>query len=271
MSLSSLLTLNLTPQNKSQPINGTSSLSALQIAEQAIPMTPTIVNTLASQTIPTPTAATVGSQKQANNLNVLTNASSSKSTISSTATTQQRCPNPNKKTDCAGGTNENSTATPFNGQVTSAGISSATAQSVINNNKQKLQITTQRLQPYMNIIKEASAKYKVPVSYIMATITAESAGNPSAVSPTNAQGLMQVEPFNFKALGISDPSSVTQNIYGGTQLLAENLKATNGVMALASSGYNSGKLTYIPNNGQTPEYVTNVLAFDQYYKQQGYN
>ncbi len=47
---------------------------------------------------------------------------------------------------------------------------------------------------YGPLFQAAAQKYGVPPNLLIAQAQAESSFNPNAVSPTNAQGLMQIEP-----------------------------------------------------------------------------
>ncbi|MBC8640172.1 lytic transglycosylase domain-containing protein [Caballeronia sp. EK] len=94
---------------------------------------------------------------------------------------------------------------------------------------------------YDQIIKDAHAKFpNVPEDLIRGVISVESRFNPKAKSEKNAQGLMQIIPDNFKALGITDPNDPTQNIMGGTQLLSALIKQSNGDVELALKRYHGG-------------------------------
>ena len=76
---------------------------------------------------------------------------------------------------------------------------------------------------YDDIIQQAAQQYNVDPALIRGVIATESSGNPKATSKTGAVGLMQIEPSNYKALGITDPTDPKQNIFGGAQLLSQLL------------------------------------------------
>jgi len=92
---------------------------------------------------------------------------------------------------------------------------------------------------YSNIIKGASAKYGVPADILTRMVQAESAGNPRAVSPKSAQGLMQLMPGTAKELGVTDPFDPEQSIYGGAAYLAQQYKRF-GDWQKALVAYNAG-------------------------------
>jgi hypothetical protein len=54
---------------------------------------------------------------------------------------------------------------------------------------------------YADFIAEASQRFGVPASWLSAVMQVESAGNPKAVSPKGAMGLMQLMPDTWSALG----------------------------------------------------------------------
>jgi hypothetical protein len=88
------------------------------------------------------------------------------------------------------------------------------------------------------LIREASDRYGIPAALIAAIITVESSGNPEAVSPVGAQGLMQVMPMHLERYGIPasqwrDPAT---NIDAGTRLLSE-LVAQYGTLTNAVGAY----------------------------------
>lgn len=73
---------------------------------------------------------------------------------------------------------------------------------------------------------------------IQAMISVESNKNPRAVSKAGAIGLMQLMPANAKKLGI-DPLDPMQNIFGGMQILDEEIKRFKDPL-LALAAYNAG-------------------------------
>jgi len=75
---------------------------------------------------------------------------------------------------------------------------------------------------------------------INAMIQAESAGDPSAVSPAGAQGLMQLMPATAKDLGVDDPFDPIQNVRGGTRYINDMLTRYGDDYELALMAYNWG-------------------------------
>ena len=96
-------------------------------------------------------------------------------------------------------------------------------------------------------------------------MTAESAGNPRAVSRKGAQGLMQLMPHRSALLGVRDPFDPQQNVEGGVRHLRDLLQRFRGNVTLALAAYNAGEEAVEPYSGvppypETQEYVRRVHA-----------
>jgi soluble lytic murein transglycosylase-like protein len=63
----------------------------------------------------------------------------------------------------------------------------------------------------------------LPSALLRAVVVVESRGDPWAVSPAGAEGLMQLEPPTARMLGVRDPFDPAQNTRGGARYLAELL------------------------------------------------
>lgn len=100
---------------------------------------------------------------------------------------------------------------------------------------------------------------------VKAVIAVESAWQAKAVSPKGAVGLMQLMPFNFERLSITDPFDPAQNIRAGTAEIGRLLGVFHGDVSLALAAYNAGenavsRCNCVPNNGETPPFVSRVRA-----------
>ncbi|HRI88169.1 MAG TPA: lytic transglycosylase domain-containing protein [Candidatus Hydrogenedentes bacterium] len=107
-------------------------------------------------------------------------------------------------------------------------------------------------------------QYDLDEGLIHAVIHVESRGNPYAVSPKGASGLMQLMPGTAGDLKVKNVFDPAENIGGGTQYLSKLLKLFNGDHSLALAGYNAGPETVkqyggIPPYRETQQYVTKVL------------
>lgn len=92
---------------------------------------------------------------------------------------------------------------------------------------------------FEEIVEECARKYGMNPSLIRKVIEVESGGNPRAVSPKGAMGLMQLMPETCRDLGVSDPFDVRQNIEGGVRYL-RGLLDRFGSLELALAAYNAG-------------------------------
>lgn len=121
-----------------------------------------------------------------------------------------------------------------------------------------------RAKPYKASITKHAKRYKVDEDLIKAVIAAESCYNRNAVSPKNAQGLMQLIPATASRFGVTNSFNADQNIRGGTRYLSFLLKRYKGNLYKAVASYNAGegavdKYKGIPPYRETQQYVRNVL------------
>lgn len=102
--------------------------------------------------------------------------------------------------------------------------------------------------PYAAQVTEASQRFGIPTTWIMAVMRAESAGDLRAVSSAGAMGLMQVMPDTWAGLRIRhglgrDPYDPRDNILAGTAYLREMWDRYGNVAAMLAS-YNAGPARY---------------------------
>jgi hypothetical protein len=116
-----------------------------------------------------------------------------------------------------------------------------------------LDTTIQRL------IDSSAAKYNLPPNLLSAVAQAESGGNPKAVSPAGAQGVMQLMPNTSKEFGVSNPFDPKQNINGGAQKLQGILKNTGGNVNKALEIYNRGEGN-VQKNPQMPQETQQYIS-----------
>lgn len=118
---------------------------------------------------------------------------------------------------------------------------------------------------YDALIRTYADKRGLPPALVRAVIHTESGGDPRAISPAGAQGLMQLMPANVKEAGIRDPFDPEQNIAAGTEQLAGLMKRYGGDLDMALAGYNAGpgnvqKWGGVPPFGETQHYIRKVRA-----------
>ncbi|HET6151979.1 MAG TPA: transglycosylase SLT domain-containing protein [Marmoricola sp.] len=118
--------------------------------------------------------------------------------------------------------------------------------------------------PYASLFIAAAQKYGVPATLLSAVAKQESGYDATAVSPTGAQGLMQLMPGTAKGLGVSNSFDPAQAVDGAAKML-RNLTNRFGSTDLALAAYNAGpgaviKYDGIPPYPETQRYVRNVLA-----------
>jgi diguanylate cyclase (GGDEF)-like protein len=128
------------------------------------------------------------------------------------------------------------------------------------------------------LVMKHSEENGVDPELVKAVIGQESAGNPSAVSPKGASGLMQIMPGTGRSIAsklgdtfdeqkLHEPDT---NIRYGTTLLSELLKKYNGSIPLVLADYHGGPSAVLPdgtinpksNDGRvfTTDYVAQVMG-----------
>ena len=118
--------------------------------------------------------------------------------------------------------------------------------------------------PFAALFNAAGARHGVDPRLLAAVARAESAYNPTAVSPAGAQGLMQIMPATAAGLGV-DPLVPEQAVDGAARYLAEQLDAF-GTVELALAAYNAGpgnvrRYGGIPPFTETRNYVQRVTDY----------
>ncbi len=119
--------------------------------------------------------------------------------------------------------------------------------------------------PIVNFVRLVAPDFKLSPQLVLAIINTESNFNPNAVSPKNAQGLMQLIPdtaARFKVRNLLDPA---QNIRGGMAYLRWLMAYYQGNVVLVAAAYNAGegavnRYRGVPPYAETLNYVRRVLA-----------
>lgn len=120
---------------------------------------------------------------------------------------------------------------------------------------------------YAPLISKAAADNGIDAGLLTALIRTESAFNPNAVSPKNAQGIVQFTPATAKKQGLANAFDPQQAIPAAAKLLAQLRDQFGGDMRLALAAYNAGAdavkraggdLTKLPK--ETQDYVKKILG-----------
>ena len=99
----------------------------------------------------------------------------------------------------------------------------------------------------------AADRYGLPRHLVRSVMSAESGGNPRAVSPKGAIGLMQLMPGTAKDLGVN-PADPAQNVDAGVRYLRDLLVLYDGHLRHALAAYNAGPGAVEKHNGNLPPY-----------------
>ncbi|QDF99024.1 lytic transglycosylase [Azoarcus sp. DD4] len=116
------------------------------------------------------------------------------------------------------------------------------------------------------LVQKLAPRFAVDPRLALAIVRTESNFDAAAVSPKNAQGLMQLIPETAERFGVRNALDPEQNVRGGLAYLRWLLKQYEGDVALASAAYNAGegavaRFGGVPPYAETQEYVRRVLAF----------
>src|SRR5690606_10359159 len=88
-----------------------------------------------------------------------------------------------------------------------------------------------------NLVRRLAPDFGLDPALVLAVIAVESGFDPSAVSPRNARGLMQLLPATARRFGVQDPFAVAQNLTGGMRYLSALIRTFEGDLTLALAAY----------------------------------
>ncbi len=108
-----------------------------------------------------------------------------------------------------------------------------------------------------------AAEQGVAPRLVKSIIRAESNGDPAAVSPKGAMGLMQLMPDTAREYQVSNPFDPVANIRGGVRYLKKLLEEFSGDLSLALAAYNAGpgkvrKYQGVPPYPETRQFIQRV-------------
>jgi len=115
-----------------------------------------------------------------------------------------------------------------------------------------------------DLVMTMAPQFQVEPQLALAIIAAESNFNSLALSPKNAQGLMQLIPTTSERFRVSNPFDPAQNIRGGLTYLRWLLAYFQGDVALVAAAYNAGEGAVerhrgVPPYQETRAYVQRIL------------
>jgi soluble lytic murein transglycosylase-like protein len=119
--------------------------------------------------------------------------------------------------------------------------------------------------PIVDLVSKIAPEYRVSVPLVIAIIQAESNYDAVAVSPKNAQGLMQLIPETARRFRVKNPFDPVQNVRGGIAYLRWLLAYFEGEIPLVAAAYNAGEKSVeryggIPPFAETQAYVRRIVA-----------
>ncbi len=117
--------------------------------------------------------------------------------------------------------------------------------------------------PIFDLVQQLSPGYSVDPKLVLAIISVESGFNVRAISPKNAQGLMQLIPETAHRFRVKNAFDPAQNIKGGLAYLQWLLAFFKGNVPLVAAAYNAGERAVerhrgIPPYPETRDYVRKI-------------
>lgn len=119
-------------------------------------------------------------------------------------------------------------------------------------------------QKIVDLVVKLAPEYGIQPLFVLAVMKAESNFDLRAVSPRNAQGLMQLIPETAKRFNVKDAFDPEQNVRGGLSYLRWLLAYFRGRVPLVLAGYNAGEKAVVRYRGippypETRDYVRRVM------------
>jgi soluble lytic murein transglycosylase-like protein len=118
--------------------------------------------------------------------------------------------------------------------------------------------------PIFELVTRLAPRYGIDPRLALAVISVESGFNIKAISPRNAQGLMQLMPETAQRFRVKNTFDPEENIKGGLAYLRWLLAYFQGNVPLVAAAYNAGERAVeayrgIPPYAETREYVRKIM------------
>jgi soluble lytic murein transglycosylase-like protein len=115
------------------------------------------------------------------------------------------------------------------------------------------------------LVHRLAPQYAVDPKLVLAVMATESSFNAKALSPKNAQGLMQLIPETAERFGVKQVFNPAENIKGGLAYLRWLLAFFQGDVSLVLAAYNAGERAVeryrgIPPYAETRNYVRKITG-----------
>jgi soluble lytic murein transglycosylase-like protein len=115
------------------------------------------------------------------------------------------------------------------------------------------------------LVQRLAPQYAIDPQLVMMVIAVESGFNARAVSPKNAQGLMQLVPETAERFGVKQVFDPAENLRGGLAYLRWLMAFFQGDVELVLAAYNAGERAVerhhgIPPYEETRNYVRRITA-----------
>lgn len=115
------------------------------------------------------------------------------------------------------------------------------------------------------LVRQLAPQFQIKPQFVLAIIAVESNFDVAALSPKNAQGLMQLIPQTARRFGVRNAFDAQQNIRGGMAYLRWLMAYFEGDVRLVSAAYNAGERAVerylgVPPYAETRMYVLKIRA-----------
>jgi soluble lytic murein transglycosylase-like protein len=117
----------------------------------------------------------------------------------------------------------------------------------------------------VRFVRLVAPEYQLEPHLVLSFIATESNFDAGAVSPKNAQGLMQLIPETAARFGVRNAFDPTQNIRGGMAYLRWLMARYKGDVVLVAAAYNAGegavdRYLGVPPYAETRQYVWRIVS-----------